>query len=103
MLPTGDRLPNLTRLFQQQNYFILHAPRQVGKTTAMLTLAQALTQSGEYTSVMVSVEVGSAFYNDIDRAEQAILGSWQSEIAVWLTPDLYPNHWVEAAQNLSLS
>jgi predicted AAA+ superfamily ATPase len=82
MLPTGDRLQNLTRLFNQQNYFILPAPRQVGKTTAMLTLAKALTQGNKYTAVMVSVEVGSAFYDDIDRAEQAIISSWQSEIAV---------------------
>jgi hypothetical protein len=39
MLPPTCRLPNLSRFFQQQNYFVIHAPRQTGKTTAILALA----------------------------------------------------------------
>jgi hypothetical protein len=96
MLPTGDRLPNLLRLIQQQNYFVIHAPRQTGKTTAMLTLAQELTASGQYTAVMVSAEIGSAFSNNIDQGEQAILASWQSDIKVWLPSNLRPDAWVNA-------
>lgn len=61
MLPPTVRLPNLERLIVQQNYFVVHAPQQTGKTTAMLALAQQLTESGEYTAVMVSVEVGAPF------------------------------------------
>jgi type II secretory pathway predicted ATPase ExeA len=95
MLPTGDRLPNLIRLMQQQNYFIIHAARQTGKTTAMLNLAKTLTDSGQYTAVMVSVEVGSVFPHDIERSEQAILGSWQSAIAVRLPAELRPTEWIE--------
>jgi type II secretory pathway predicted ATPase ExeA len=95
MLPTGDRLPNLVRLMQQQNYFIIHAARQTGKTTAMLNLAKTLTDSGQYTAVMVSVEVGSVFPHDIERSEQAILGSWQSAIAVRLPAELRPAEWIE--------
>ncbi len=95
MLPTGDRLPNLIRLMQQQNYFIIHAARQTGKTTAMLNLAKNLTDSGQYTAVMVSVEIGSVFPHDIERSEQAILGSWQSAIAIRLPVELRPSEWVE--------
>jgi hypothetical protein len=40
MLSPLDRLPNLERLVAQRGYFVIHAPRQTGKTTAMLTLAQ---------------------------------------------------------------
>ncbi|NES25586.1 MAG: ATP-binding protein, partial [Symploca sp. SIO3E6] len=58
------RLPELTRLIKQRGYFIIHAPRQTGKTTAMLTLAQELTASGQYTAVMLSAEVGAAFPHD---------------------------------------
>jgi type II secretory pathway predicted ATPase ExeA len=96
MLPTADRLPDLTRLIAQQNYFVFHAPRQTGKTTAMLTLAQKLTAEGQYTAVMVSAEVGAAFPNDINRAEQAILAAWRSEMTVWLPPALHPPEWIEA-------
>ncbi|NJN18646.1 MAG: ATP-binding protein, partial [Oscillochloris sp.] len=43
MLPATARLPDVMRLITQQSYFVLHAPRQTGKTTAMLSLAQELT------------------------------------------------------------
>jgi hypothetical protein len=55
------RLPGLERLIAQRNYFVIHAPRQIGKTTAMLALAKQLTESGKYTAVMLSVEVGAPF------------------------------------------
>ncbi|WP_235678244.1 hypothetical protein [Cylindrospermopsis curvispora] len=84
MLPTMERLPQLKRLIYQRNYFVVHAPRQTGKTTAMLNLAQELTASGEYTTVMVSVEVDSAFNHQPDVAEQAILGAWQQAARFWL-------------------
>jgi hypothetical protein len=29
LLPATRRLPNLERLIAQQNYFVIHAPRQV--------------------------------------------------------------------------
>ncbi|MCY7383837.1 MAG: hypothetical protein LH628_14890 [Microcoleus sp. CAN_BIN18] len=37
MLPAISRVPNLERLIAQQNYFVIHAPRQIGETTAMLS------------------------------------------------------------------
>ncbi|MDJ0549889.1 MAG: ATP-binding protein, partial [Microcystis sp. M49637_WE12] len=36
MLSPTVRLPDLEDLIQQRSYFVLHAPRQTGKTTAML-------------------------------------------------------------------
>ena len=78
MLPPLSRLPNLERLITQQGYFVLYAPRQTGKTTAMLALAQQLTASGQYTAVMLSVEVGAAFSRDLAGAEQTILQSWRN-------------------------
>ena len=75
MLPATERLPDVMRLIQQQNYFVLHAPRQSGKTTAMLSLAQTLTASGQYAAVLLSVEVGAPFSDDPERAELAILDS----------------------------
>ncbi|MDH6106604.1 ATP-binding protein, partial [Anabaenopsis tanganyikae CS-531] len=89
-LPTSERLPQLKRLIDQQNYFVIHAPRQTGKTTAMLTLAQELTASGKYTAVMVSAEVGSPFPDQPEVAEQAILGAWQDAIDFWLPTELQP-------------
>jgi hypothetical protein len=76
MLPPTRRLPTLERLIGQRSYFVLHAPRQVGKTTAMIALAQQLTASGQYAAALVSVEAGSAFGNDI-AALTAFLNFWR--------------------------
>jgi type II secretory pathway predicted ATPase ExeA len=89
-----SRLPDLSMLIEQESYFVLHAPRQTGKTTAMLALAQQLTDTGRYAAVMVSVEVGSAFNNDPSAAELAILGTWQNTIEDNLPPELQPPNWV---------
>ena len=90
MLSPTSRLPDLETLMEQESYFVVHAPRQTGKTTAMLALAKQLTNSGRYAAVMVSVEVGSAFNNDVDAAELAILGSWYDTIDLRLTSELQP-------------
>ena len=36
MLPPEDRLPNLMPYVRDQLYFVVHAARQTGKTTAMM-------------------------------------------------------------------
>lgn len=97
MLPPLGRLPNLTRLIEQQGYFVVHAPRQVGKTTAMLALAQQLTASGNYTALMVSAEVGAPFPHDPGAAEAAMLGSWRDRAENHLPTELWPPPWPDAA------
>jgi hypothetical protein len=96
MLPASNRLPELRRLIDQQAYFVIHAPRQVGKTTMMMQLAQELTAEGRYTALLVSMEVGSAFNEDIGAAEDAILGTWRGDAEVWLPRELQPAPWPEA-------
>ena len=91
MLSPTARLPELLPLIEQQNYFVIHAPRQVGKTTAMLALAQELTTSGDYTAVMLSVEVGAAFPNDPIAAEKTILEEWRQSIPFYLAQELCPS------------
>ena len=90
MLSATERLPEIKQLIAQENYFVIHAPRQTGKTTAMLTLAQELTASGEYTSVMVSAEVGSTFPNEPEKAEDIILAAWRDAADFWLPDKLKP-------------
>jgi type II secretory pathway predicted ATPase ExeA len=93
MLPPTVRLPSLERLIAQESYFVIHAPRQTGKTTAMLALAKQLTESGNYAAVMVSAEVGAPFSDDPGTAELAILGAWSDAIAIRLPQELQPPAW----------
>ncbi|MGD1865002.1 MAG: ATP-binding protein [Phormidesmis sp.] len=89
-LSPTERLPQLERLIEQESYFVLHAPRQTGKTTAMLALAERLTQSGRYSAIMVSAEVGAPYQSDIERAELDILSAWQRAARSRLPADLQP-------------
>ncbi|NUN67288.1 AAA family ATPase (plasmid) [Pseudanabaena biceps] len=93
MLSATDRLPEIVNLIAQRNYFVIHAPRQVGKTTAMLALAQELTASGQYTAVMLSFEVGAVFSDEPDLAEKAILDEWKDSAQFRLPPELQPPDW----------
>ena len=93
-LSATSRLPDLSVLIEQESYFVIHAPRQTGKTTAMLALAQQLTATGRYAAVVVSAEVGSAFNHDPGAAELAILGAWRNTIEDNLPPELQPPTWV---------
>jgi hypothetical protein len=70
MLPSMPRLPQLETLIDRAGYFVLHAPRQVGKTTAILTIAQKLTARGKYTAVMASAEVGATFLMILKQPRQ---------------------------------
>ena len=47
-------------LIQQQKYVALYAPRQTGKTSALLALQDELNARRQYRSVYVNVEVGRA-------------------------------------------
>ncbi|WP_414621874.1 ATP-binding protein [Calothrix sp. CCY 0018] len=103
MLPPTSRLPDLSMLIEQESYFVVHAPRQTGKTTAMLALAQQLTASGRYAAVMVSAEMGSAFNHDPGAAELAILGTWRNTIEDNLPPELQPPTWIYNAPGQRIS
>ncbi len=95
MLPTANRLPELRRLIDQQLYFVLHAPRQVGKTTMMLQLAEALRDEGRFNAAVISMEAGRAFPDDVGAAELAILESWRADTAS-LPSELQPPPWPKA-------
>jgi type II secretory pathway predicted ATPase ExeA len=103
MLPAAARVPLARQLVADQNYFVIHAPRQSGKTTAMTNLAQELTASGEHVAVLVSVEVGAAFSDDPGAAELAILGNWRGAAAVWLPAAMQPPAWPDAVPGERIS
>lgn len=96
MLPATERLlaEDVMHLIAQESYFIVHAPRQTGKTTAIYELAKNLTASGHYIAVVVSMEVGAAFPTDLDAAEQAILSEWRTAIRFTLPPEFRPSKWI---------
>jgi len=93
MLPATARLPQLRDIIDEKGYFVIHAPRQTGKTTAMLEMARLLTAEGRYVAAMVSMEVGAAFQGDIGGAEAAILDAWRRTLRWQLPAGLQPPPW----------
>jgi hypothetical protein len=102
MLSPLERLPELMPLIQQRGYFVIHAPRQTGKTTAMMALAQQLTASGDYTAIVLSVETGAAFKDNPNLAQQSILRSWLGPTRILLPPELRPPKITDIKADLGL-
>lgn len=100
MLPPMERLQDVAPLIEDRNYFVVHGPRQTGKTTALESLAQELTAGGTYASVLVSMQAGRAFGNDIGAAELAILDSWRASVELTLAADLQPPPWPDVAAGM---
>ena len=75
MLPPEERLPDLEVLIAQRGYFVVHAPRQTGKTTLFRALASRLTAGGLYTALYVSCEMGQSRDGDVEFAVDGVLGA----------------------------
>ena len=66
-------LEEIELLIQQGKYFILHAPRQTGKTSCLLALRDYLNEQGNYIAVYANVEAGQAGRNDVDGVVRATI------------------------------
>ncbi len=80
-LPPLERLNlnQVMRLIEQQKYFVLHAPRQTGKTSSLLALMAYLNEQGQHRCVYVNVEIAQAARENVFEAIRAILG----ELGSW--------------------
>ena len=69
-------LEELLTLVRDKRYFVLHAPRQTGKTSALLALQDLLNSgtAGAYRCVYTNVETAQAMRDDVLGALRAILG-----------------------------
>jgi len=97
MLPPERRVPAVRKLVDDKAYFVLHAPRQSGKTTAMRSLARELTAEGRYVSAVLSQEVGQPAPHDPGAAQLAILDDWRRTLSAQLPVELRPPPWPESA------
>ena len=66
-------LAELRLLIDRKRYFVLHAPRQTGKTSALLALQDLLNAEGGCRCVYVNVEGAQAMREDVERATRVIL------------------------------
>ncbi|HEX3551946.1 MAG TPA: ATP-binding protein [Thermoanaerobaculia bacterium] len=89
-LPPERRLPEARGLIDQELFFVIHAPRQSGKTTLVRTLARKLTSEGRYTALLASCEVGQAAGGDMEAGIAAVLDALRLAAVNDLPEELRP-------------
>ena len=66
-------LDEVLTLIEQKKYFLLHAPRQTGKTTCLLALADHLNRSGRYRALYANIETAQAARERVELAMTGIV------------------------------
>jgi hypothetical protein len=99
MLPPEPRLPGARELIDEDLYFLVHAPRQTGKTTTLNALAQDLNADGRHVALRFSCERAEPAGDDYGAATVEILEAIAEAVSAHgLSPELMPpTPWPEAS------
>lgn len=73
MLPALERLTEVQGLVRRGKYFVVHAPRQTGKTTLLKHLAEKINGEGQLTALHFTCEAGAVAGDDYGVAQRAII------------------------------
>ncbi len=80
-------LPEVLGLIEQKKYFVLHAPRQTGKTSCLLALMEYLNCEGRYRALYANMEAAQGARENVGEAMRAILGEIAEEARIILSND----------------
>ena len=72
-------LKEVLMLIRQQKYFVMHAPRQTGKTSCMLALRDYLNARNDYIAVYATVEGGQASRNNAPSVVRSTIDTLAEE------------------------
>ncbi|MCP4624226.1 MAG: ATP-binding protein, partial [bacterium] len=89
MLPAQERCRGLVRLIERNQYFVIHAARQSGKTTLLLELARQLNQAGDYYALYCSLETVQGII-EAEKGIPAIVRNLKKQIRFHKTLRAYP-------------
>jgi AAA+ ATPase superfamily predicted ATPase len=80
MLDATERLYNeLTELIVSEQYYVIHAARQTGKTTLLINLTNKINKEGKYYAVYCSLENAYGI-TDPEKGMKSIIGSIKSAV-----------------------
>ena len=80
-------LANIETLIAQKRYFVLHAPRQTGKTTCLLALMEHLNQQGHYQALYTNIETAQLTRDDIAQGSYTVAESIAAAAEYYLNND----------------
>ena len=84
-------------LVRRKKYFVLHAPRQTGKTSALLALRDLLNAGGvgDYRCVYANVEAGQAMRENVAEGMRTVLAQLAFRASVTLGDETLERLWPE--------
>ena len=88
-------LDDVLGLVRGKKYFVLHAPRQTGKTSALLALRDLLNggTAGEYRCVYANVEDGQATRDNVAEGMRTVLAELALQASLTLGDDTLEELW----------
>ncbi|MCP4688267.1 MAG: ATP-binding protein [Desulfobacterales bacterium] len=63
MIDPLPRIAGVRGLIEESHYFVIHAPRQTGKTTYLYALMKKLNEEGKYTTLTVNIQPAASGRN----------------------------------------
>ncbi len=96
-LPPMGRLDldEILELIGQKKYFVLHAPRQTGKTSCLLELMKHLNTAGHYKCLYINAEVAQGAREDVYEGIRAVLGELADRARLYLKDGVPRKIWKE--------
>ena len=79
-------LDEVLGLIEREKYFLLHAPRQTGKTSCLLALADRLNAEGRYRALYVNIEPAQAARENVAMGMETVVQAIANE-ARWQLDD----------------
>ena len=83
------RLSGVRELIEGRHYFVLHAPRQTGKTTYLYALMRQLNSEGRYTTLTVNIQP-AASGRDSEHAMQIVGRAIYDQATLYLPQTEWP-------------
>ena len=98
-------LDDVLGLVRDKKYFVLHAPRQTGKTSALLALAEVLNGQG-YRCLYVTFETARTARDEVQRAMRTVLAALALQARATLDDgfldDIWPDVLARVGPDLAL-
>jgi hypothetical protein len=90
-------------LIGSQKYFLMHAPRQTGKTTTLLAMMKELNEEGRYACVYANIEGAQAARNDVNEGISAVCHALARSIELYQKEDRVIDWMQEKAPGISVN
>lgn len=92
---TRINLDDILSLIGQKKYFVLHAPRQTGKTSYLLALMEYLNKEGNYHCLYVNIEAGQAARGNVKEGIRSMLSAMAGNAIDYLDDSFLMDNWKE--------